>query len=151
MVATAVDVELNRLWEKLLLSLVGESIGEPCVVGAGVSVRENERVISVWCRGDVGDDPQTFARVGRQLEAHVFSTPGRTSNAQGQSSVIAGGWSSQPLQWRVVPTRQLSAAPSACNSDSASATATIANQTIASASASASAASEASASSFLVS
>ena len=40
--ATALEVELNRLWEKLLLSLVGESIGEPCVVGAGVSVREHE-------------------------------------------------------------------------------------------------------------
>jgi hypothetical protein len=152
--ATALEVELNRLWEKLLLSLVGESIGEPCVVGAGVSVREHERVISVWCRGDVGDDPQIFTRVGRQLDTHVFGSAGRAPTAPGQSGAIGGGWSCQPLQWRAVPTRQPSAAASACTSHSpacAAATVAMANATLVSVSASASAASEASASSFVVS
>ena len=48
--ANVIEIEVNRLWEKLLLSLVGETVGEPCVVGAIVCVRETETVFSVWCR-----------------------------------------------------------------------------------------------------
>jgi hypothetical protein len=67
----AADAEINRLWEKLLLSLVGETIGEPCVVGAGVSVRANQRVLSVWCRDD--SDAGAHERVGSMLEKSVFN------------------------------------------------------------------------------
>lgn len=64
------DAEVNRLWEKLLLSLVGETVGEPCVVGAGVSVRANQCVLSIWCRDD--SDASAHQRVGSVLESSVF-------------------------------------------------------------------------------
>ena len=35
------DELLNLYWEKLLLCLVGESLGEQCIAGAGVSVRKD--------------------------------------------------------------------------------------------------------------
>ena len=64
------EQEVNMLWEKLLLCLVGETIGEPCVAGAGVSVRNDESVIAVWCRE--AQDAGAHKRVGEQLEHHVF-------------------------------------------------------------------------------
>ena len=56
----AVEMEANRIWEKLLLSIVGETIGEPCVVGAIVCVREAETVFSVRA-ADLLVGPQAFA------------------------------------------------------------------------------------------
>ena len=38
------ESEANRLWERLILSLVGETIDEPSVVGAIVCVRAEEIV-----------------------------------------------------------------------------------------------------------
>ena len=48
--SSELESEANRLWEKLLLSLVGETIGEPSVVGAIVCVRASEIVFSVYAR-----------------------------------------------------------------------------------------------------
>ena len=61
---------VNRLWEKLLLSLVGETIGEPCVVGAIVCVRAREVVFSVWC--NEASDAKARASVEQQLRESVF-------------------------------------------------------------------------------
>mmetsp|Transcript_82969 Transcript_82969/g.165636 ORF Transcript_82969/g.165636 Transcript_82969/m.165636 type:complete len:232 (-) Transcript_82969:333-1028(-) len=48
--------DINRLWEMLLLTMVGETLGEAHRVrGAVVSVREKDMVLMAWCDdGDVG-------------------------------------------------------------------------------------------------
>ena len=66
------DVEVNRLWETLLLSVIGEGLGEACVIGAGVSVRNREVVLTTWCREDGDDD--SSARVGQRLRS-VLAPP----------------------------------------------------------------------------
>jgi len=78
------NVEIDQLWEQLLLSLVGETVGEPCVVGAGVSVRQREVALSVWCEYD--GDAESPSRVGSAL-ANLFAD---TNDGR--------------LQWRDVPT-----------------------------------------------
>ena len=67
------DTEVNRLWETLLLTIVGESLGESCIAGAGVSVRAKEVVLTTWCRAD--EDAQATSRVGTGLQVR----DGRTS------------------------------------------------------------------------
>ena len=67
------DTEVNRLWETLLLTILGESLGEPCVVGAGVSVRQNVVVLTTWCRAD--DDKEAAGRVGLGLRVSTSSHP----------------------------------------------------------------------------
>ena len=92
--AVSSESAVNRLWEKLLLSLVGETIGEPCVVGAGVSVRRYERVISIWCKAeDAASDAATFRRVGAQLDTFVF---GDVQSAKTKGPVPT-------LEWKPLP------------------------------------------------
>ena len=77
------DVEVNRLWETLLLSVVGEGLGEACVIGAGVSVRNREVVLTTWCRED-GDD-NSSGRVGQRLR----SVLGHGSEAKVRARALA--------------------------------------------------------------
>lgn len=65
------DTEVNRLWETLLLTIVGESLGEACVIGAGVSVRQHVVVLTTWCRAD--DDKEAISRVGQGLRVRSCS------------------------------------------------------------------------------
>ena len=52
--------EINRLWETLLLALIGETLSDgeasassdEIVVGGGLSVRARDTVLTIWCRGD---------------------------------------------------------------------------------------------------
>jgi len=84
------DTEVNRLWESLLLTLVGESLGEACVVGAGVSVRHNIVVLTTWCCAD--DDQASIQRVGQRLQA-VFGAEAKLQwrAMQAKPSTSSGG------------------------------------------------------------
>lgn len=82
------ESEANRLWERLLLSLVGETIGEPSVIGAIVCVREEETVFSVWCSETAGADIRS--RVERQLKQSMFEG-GQETDSPGPE-----------LQWKAI-------------------------------------------------
>ena len=78
------------------------------MVGAGVSVRQNERVISVWCRGSDSIDNLTYQRIGERLTEHVFS--GSTTNSSAGGGGRWGGGSGRQaspgggvLQWKAMP------------------------------------------------
>lgn len=79
------DVEVNRLWETLLLTIVGESIGEPCVVGASISMRSNEIVLATWCRKHEDYDG-AVKRIGQQLQS-VFG-PGSEAKLKWLSTKV---------------------------------------------------------------
>ena len=57
--------ELNMLWERLLLTVVGEALGTSAVVGAGLSVRSTSVALTLWTR-DSGDD-EGNRQAGRRL------------------------------------------------------------------------------------
>eukprot|EP00761_Pharyngomonas_kirbyi_P000080 gb/GECH01000080.1/.p1 GENE.gb/GECH01000080.1/~~gb/GECH01000080.1/.p1 ORF type:complete len:231 (+),score=52.36 gb/GECH01000080.1/:1-693(+) len=40
---------LDRLWEQLAFAVIGEEFAEPSIVGAELSTRNKEDVLSVWC------------------------------------------------------------------------------------------------------
>lgn len=88
--------EVSRLWEKLLLSVVGETVGEACVVGAGVSVRSTAAVLAIWCRDE--GDALSIKRVGQRLQCILEPT------------------GADPIQWRAAPPQVRAAPPAASQS-----------------------------------
>ena len=42
--------DVDRMWESLLLALIGEQFGEPNVIGVSLSLRTKEKLIQVWLK-----------------------------------------------------------------------------------------------------
>ena len=95
---------VNLYWEKLLLCLVGESIGESCVAGAGVSVRKEGSVIAIWCRKA---DASARRRVAEALARDVFGDAAIEWRAIGGAGATAAAATAAP------PRRAAAAAPEA--------------------------------------
>ena len=113
------EAEVDRLWEKLLLSIVGETVGEVCVVGAGVSIRPAAAVLAVWCaRSRPSNPPAPTSRAlppsrapGSRPAAPILPSRCRdegdalaiTRVGQSLRAILEPQGSSQ-LEWRAAPT-----------------------------------------------
>lgn len=57
---------LGKLWQDLLLGLLGEQFEEPDVVGISICIRKNEDLISVWNMDNRNDEIRM--RIGQKLK-----------------------------------------------------------------------------------
>ena len=75
--------ELDALWERLLLAMVGEALGEPCVAGAILSVRKLDATLSVWIAdaSDAEQNRRVGCRLREALELDDGALTWRSSNA----------------------------------------------------------------------
>jgi len=66
---------LNRMWELLLLASVGETFGDPDMVGVGVSTRPRGNVLSVWVKDNSNE---TKISIGEKLNQILNLQDGAT-------------------------------------------------------------------------
>jgi len=66
---------LNRMWEKLLLASIGETFGDPDMVGVGVSTRPKGNVLSVWVKDNSNE---TKLSIGEKINQILNLQDGAT-------------------------------------------------------------------------
>lgn len=44
------DDNIDKMWESILLNMIGEQFEEPKVIGASLSLRTKERLLQVWLK-----------------------------------------------------------------------------------------------------
>lgn len=57
---------VNRMWESLIIAVVGEMFGIPDVVGCVLSTRQKDDVLSIWNKSNA--NPQTRFKIGEKLK-----------------------------------------------------------------------------------
>lgn len=71
------DDNINKMWESLLLALIGEQFEEPRVIGAALSLRTKERLLEVWLKD--GRNDRVRPRVSNKLRQVLSLDPDSTT------------------------------------------------------------------------
>lgn len=53
------DDNIDKMWESILFSMIGEQFEEPKVIGASLSLRTKERLLQVWLKDGRNDAVRT--------------------------------------------------------------------------------------------
>jgi len=63
------DDDVDKMWEALLLALIGEQFGELNVIGVSLSLRAKEKLIQIWLKD--ATDQKMKARVANRMRSFL--------------------------------------------------------------------------------
>ena len=63
------DDDVDKMWEALLLALIGEQFGELNVIGVSLSLRAKEKLIQIWLKD--AQDQKMRARVANRMRSFL--------------------------------------------------------------------------------